>query len=214
MKVLLLGGLLGWGGCQAVAAQPAVAADSSVISCRIRPEKFVYKQGEVISFGVELWNKSATAQTLAYSVDGSEAGWRCPAVEFTVHRLGPRARRTPVKPDLVVRCGNMDAMREEDFVQVRPGAMLKPCADSRYSWSIGRFDFQHLVPGEYEVVFTYSTTPYTYLTDRIEYVDWYLGADGQELPATTERGKLLHALVEQVPALKVRSNVIHLSIVK
>jgi hypothetical protein len=206
-RIVLMVGALYCLGFHDLVAQPIGAADTAGISCRIRPEKPVCKQGETVNFIVELWNKSAATQVLAYAVDGSEVGWRCPTVNFTVYQLGRSAQRTLVKPDRHMRCGNTDAMLEQDFVLVPPGGMMQPCAGSRYNGMHNWFGFQYLSPGEYEVIFTYATKP----TDNAR---WWLAADEQELPATTGQARKLHTLLKQVPTLVVRSNTAHLTIVK
>jgi hypothetical protein len=128
-------------------------------------------------------------------------------VEFSVYKLGRKADKVLVKPALYVRCAHTDAMTAGDFVEVPPGQTMDPCAASRYNDMSEWFRYQNLQPGEYEVVFTYSTVP----TAKYK---WQTGADEQGPPPETPEWKRLQALVDQVPIVTLRSHPVHLTVVR
>jgi hypothetical protein len=185
----------------------AQEANGGPFSCRIKPAQAAYKQGQQVRFAVELWNNTSETQVFATAVDGSEVNWRCPSVGFSVYRLQQNAAKKAMKADLHVRCGNTDAMAPEDFVEVPPGQMMNPCARSRYDQMTDWFNFQHLPPGEYEVVFTYSTVPTGDTT-------WQSLADGRNEPAQTEKEIRVRSLIARVPSVTLVSNRAHLTITR
>lgn len=107
-------------------ARSIAPADTSQFSCKIYPNKKVYKRGERIASSVELWNNTTTSQTFATAVDGFEVGWRYSSIMFEVYKLRRNSAKKQVKPRVYVRCGNIDGISEADFVNVPPGGKLNP----------------------------------------------------------------------------------------
>ena len=186
-------------------AQTVAPTDTARFSCFIQPASNVYMPTTEITFKVSVRNNTSQPQLLAVAVDGSADSMRCPAVAFTVYRLGRHASQKLVKPDLRIRCGNTDGMVEGDFVRLLPGAAFDPCEKSRYASMSRWFSYTNLKPGEYEVFFTYSTQP-------VGNIGWHGAGDLSDEPPATERQRKVHALIARVPTIQLKSNTVRMSI--
>lgn len=112
-------------------------------------ESQTIEAGQVPAFSVRLINRSDETICLVGSLDGSDVGWRYP--KLTAQREGP------VETAAIGRCGNMNNLREEDFVTLKPGQGFDP-----YDAERGFFGNQVLrekltEPGEYTFTLTYDT---------------------------------------------------------
>jgi len=105
----------------------------------------------------------------------------------------------------IKRCGNMNTLREQDFVKVKPGASFDPYQRTD---DYGFFSAHQLNPnnfgtvGKYRIRFIYSTN-----SDAIE--KW--GGDGRGSVAKNEK---LMAMFRQVPKVEVKSNEIQVTVVE
>ena len=124
------------------------------IVCEISAKKTNYVVGESPAIEVRLRNKTNRTIRLVGCLDGSDLGWRFPHCVFEVD--GPPGHRGPG----IGRCGNTNALRAEDFVDLRAGESLNPFMriDDYGFFGSSALDFTHfMVPGKYTVRFRYST---------------------------------------------------------
>lgn len=113
-------------------------------------ESDTIKAGQTPVFRVQLINRTDKTIYLVGSLDGSDVGWRYPKI--TVKRTGPEVLHGPL------RCGNMNNLREQDFVQLKPGESLDPFDRDRGFFSNYHLHRQTLnMPGKYTFTLTYDT---------------------------------------------------------
>ena len=86
-------------------AKPVIAVELKVLTP-------VVKKGQYPRFSVEVVNRSRHAITLVKPGDGSECGWRTPLVSWQVEG---------VKPEKLVRCGNVNPLRPDEVFTLKPG---------------------------------------------------------------------------------------------
>ena len=196
-------------GLTAVAEDEAEAPakpQSPPLSCTIKAPA-TCELGQVPAISVELRNWTDKDIYLVGSLDASDMRWRYPFCYFEIRD----AVGNPVNVR-VGRCGNMNAIREKDFVRVPPGGKFDPYQSIDEG---GFFGSSQMIPesfaseGEYRIRFVYSTEApklETWLGDRN-------GLMLEVLPAATPREKLLK-LLEQVPRTTVSSNEITVKVEK
>jgi hypothetical protein len=187
------------------AAEPA-KPQSPPLSCTIKGPA-TCELGQVPAISVELTNWTDKDIYLVGSLDASDMKWRYPFCYFEIRD----AIGNPVKVR-VGRCGNMNAIREKDFVRVAPGGKFDPYQTIDEG---GFFGSSQMIPqsfaseGEYRIRFVYSTEAPkldTWLGDRN-------GIMLEVLPTGAPREKLLK-LLEQVPRTTVSSNEITVKVEK
>jgi hypothetical protein len=186
-------------------AEAPAKPQSPPLSCTIKaPETCEF--GQVPAISVELRNWTDKDIYLVGSLDASDLKWRYPFCYFEIRD----AIGNPVNVR-VGRCGNMNAIREKDFVRVAPGGKFDPYQTIDEG---GFFGSSQLIPqsfdreGEYRIRLVYSTEApklETWLGDRRGLMPELLGTG-------TSREKLLKML-EQVPRTTVSSNEITVKIV-
>jgi hypothetical protein len=116
----------------------------------ITSDKNVYKIGEIPKIHVSIQNNSGKDVYLIGSLDGSDLKMRSPFCYFTIEK--------PINFDHpIARCGNMNPLREDDFVLVKSGETFDPYQKGffgSYKFDIKEnFQFN----GTYRITFYYST---------------------------------------------------------
>jgi hypothetical protein len=164
--------------------------------------------GQVPAISVEIANWTESEIYLIGSLDGSDTKWRYPFCYFEV--LGPDGK--PVQLRLFRDCGNMNAIREKDFVKVRPGGKFNPYQKID---DLGFFGTSLITPatfqaeGEYRIRFVYST-------DRADPKFWVGDVHGnvsEMLNAGTTNENVVK-LLAKVPKTTVSSNEITVKVVR
>src|SRR5262249_45802626 len=127
-------GLLG-SGCEGKLPEPAVAGASSAVtaapfqepplqakplSCTIHADR-TCELGKAPNVKVAITNQTNADIYLVGSLDASDCKWRYPYCSFEV--IGPNGNSAVQG---IMRCGNMNTLREQDFVKVKPGAPFDP----------------------------------------------------------------------------------------
>lgn len=129
--------------------------------CIISADKEIYRPGEMPRFIVEIKNNSTEPLLLAKVLDGSDLKWRFPYAFFTITRIGDTSYTTQFPG----RCGNLDDIRPDDFVEVKPNSTFYPYQvhfptrpDNIYAYDYKFVDpVNFSQPGQYLVRFYYST---------------------------------------------------------
>jgi hypothetical protein len=123
---------------------------ASELEAEIRPAQKVFHVGDAPKFDVRIHNRGKAIALLVRSVDGSDSG-KSPRVKIAI--VGPEGG-FEIRP--YGRCGNTNGIREEDFVDVPPGAEFDPYATGWVGANLvyGRFT----QPGRYTATFHYVTT--------------------------------------------------------
>lgn len=172
------------------------------VGCTITAPPTV-EQGQVPPVAVALTNQTAADIYLVGSLDASDCKWRLPYCYFEV--TGPDGT-SPVKG--IGRCGNMNTLREKDFVKVAPGKSFDPYQRTD---DYGFFGSHQLRPenfaaaGEYRIRFHYAT-----VAEKEPRGNW-LG-DGFRKGQEVEEARV-KALLDRVPRVKVESNQITVRVV-
>ena len=166
----------------------AIAADSR-FDCVVSADRTNYSVGELPSITVRIRNKTDKDAILVGSLDGSTEGWRFPKCRIEILDAAGK----PVTAAMA-RCGNMNALRTNDFVLVRAG-------DSFYPFGKGFFpppqfyQFPIPGPGDYTVRFHYATS---------ERVQDYFGDERRS--GNSQASPEIQRLVTQVPKVELKSN--------
>lgn len=165
---------------------------SELFPCKLTVTSNVLQMGETPEVSVEITNLSPSNVNFIGSLDGSDVRWRFPHCYFTIEK--PRED----KPESWGRCGNMNTLRPEDFIQVKRNESFNPYLSKGSSgffssYEIGR-KANFRIPGTYRIQFHYST-----LSDDIEE---YLGDDYKSKRSQLKR------LLQDVPKVKLESNVV------
>lgn len=190
-----------------------VAAAATIASCATSPPRWESPRlhaeirsapacalGSAPRVTVSIVNATDEEIVLVGSLDGSDLGRRFPHCVFEV--TGPDGASSVVIPP---HCGNMNALREADFVVVPPRGAFDPYAP------IDDYDFFaacQLEPpsfpkrGRYRIRFTYST--------ESDDLDAWLGMPS---PETAGELETLRSLLARVPKTRVVSDVIEVEIV-
>jgi len=149
--------------------------------------------GKAPKVTVAIKNRTTRAFYLVGSLDASDCKLRYPHCYFEV--TGPNGELDP--RDVIRFCGNMNTLREQDFVKVPAGKLFDPYQHLDH---YGFFSAQQLSPhyfrtaGEYHIRFVYSTK-----CDTI--AKW--AGDGRDRVANE---KELVDLFNQVPKVEIKSN--------
>lgn len=181
-----------------VAPVPKAVAKREVLTCTLRGEP-TCELGKSYPLTLALTNRSDADIQLVGSLDGSGSLRRYPHCYY--EEIGPaRAIRTTGFSG----CGNMNPLREKDFVKVPSGGSFDPHQriDGYGFFGLSEFSPHTLsAVGEYRIRFVYDTTN----TDILEWA-----GDGRW--SATMDPKLV-ALFEHVPKLKVVSNELKVTVV-
>src|SRR5262245_7353276 len=194
-KLTLAGVLLCYACGDSTAGDKPTEAKPPPLSCTIRCDP-ICEQGKAPTVKVEIANWTDEEIYLVGSLDGSDWKWRYPLCYFEV--TGPDGQSAVKSPG---RCGNMNPLREKDFVKVPNGGKFNPFQKVD---GYGFFSAHQISPdtfkemGEYRIRFIYSTNQASIKT--------WLG-DGKA------DDKLVN-LLEKVPKTTVSSNEIRVRVVK
>jgi hypothetical protein len=177
------------------------------LSSTIRSEP-TCELGQAPTISVEIANWTESEIYLIGSLDGSDTRWRYPFCYFEV--IGPDGK--PVQQRLFRDCGNMNAIREKDFVKVPPGGKFNPYQKID---DHGFFGTSLMTPatfraeGEYRIRFVYST-------DRAEPKFWVGDAHGNVtlMLNTGTPNENVVKLLAKVPKTNVSSNEITVKMVR
>lgn len=190
-----------------VAAQDApTATDDPPLTCTIRCEP-TCELGSAPAISVEIANWTDDEIYLVGSLDNSDRRWRYPFCYFEV--IGPDGTRA--KPG-IAHCGNINAIREKDFVKVPPGGKFDPYQTID---EYGFFGSSLIIPktfhaeGEYRVRFVYSTAaadPKFWLGDAH-------GKNARVLRHGDADDSAITKLLQRVPKTTVCSNEITITVV-
>jgi hypothetical protein len=195
------------GSCGAIArSDERPAAKAPPLACTIRCEP-TCELGRAPAISVEIANWTDGEIHLVGSLDASDRKWRYPFCYFEV--IGPDGK--PVQQRLA-RCGNMNAIREKDFVKVPRGGKFDPYQKIDEG---GFFGTSLITPatfateGEYRIRFIYST-------ERAEPRFWLGDANGDvgEMLNTGGTKEKVVTLLADVPKTTVSSNEITVRVIK
>ena len=170
---------------------------SEPLGCMIRGD-LTCELGKAPIISVTITNRTNTDIYLVGSLDGSEGGWRYPYCYFEV--TGPDGK---ILGKLTHRqCGNMNGLREKDFMKVPPGSTFNPYQfidDLGFFYSVRLNPVTFPTTGEYHIRFVYSTKS----GDIAEWAgDRYEG-----------NIKELRSMLRQVPKVEIASNEIKITVV-
>jgi len=197
-------------GCFESPTEPAAgdSADSSKngqrgektgsVSCALRGEP-VCELGNTPKLTISLVNQTGEDICLVGCLDASSCKWRYPHCCFEI--IGPSG---PIADNYGARCGNMNTLREQDFVNVPPGGSFDPFQSID---SYGFFGTHQLnpktfsTPGTYRIRFVYSTNQAK------------IGAWAGDRSDAVIADKNLGALFAKVPKVEVQSNEFLLTVV-
>ena len=162
--------------------------------CVISSLKKTYSIGETPQITVSIKNKTKKDVYLIGSLDGSEEKWRSPLCYFEIDSPGKR------KAPTVGRCGNMNSLKETDFVWVKSGETFNPYQEGFFSsYEIARVEnFQKT--GRYKITFFYSIKSVDMAT--------YFGDDNGASK------KAIKKLFAQVPHFELKSNTIEIEMIQ
>jgi hypothetical protein len=170
------------------------------LGCTIRGKPTI-ELGKAPKITVAITNQTNADIYLVGSLDGSDCKWRFPHCYFEV--TGPDGKSAV--QGIGRFCGNMNTLREKDFVKVSPGSEFDPYQHI----DEGGFFHAHQLDactfrsaGEFRIRFVYST-----VNDSIAM--W--GGDGRDWVAANEK---LVGLFKKVPKVEVRSNEIKVTVVE
>ena len=163
------------------------------LKCVLTADKKVYKTGELPRFTVKIINDSKQDIYLPGSLDGSDLKWRFPHCYYTITGPGPDNSK-------MLRCGNMNPLRANDFRSVKAGQAFDPYERTD---NYGFFPdhkttipetFQ--IPGEYRIFFNYST--------NAQSISQFRGDFSHDNTDSLE----INRMFKSVPKIDLRSNVI------
>jgi hypothetical protein len=168
------------------------------VTCTIRSEP-TCRSGSAPTVAVEIANWTGSDIYLIGSLDGSDLKWRYPLCYFEV--IGPNGR--PAQPR-IARCGNMNAIREKDFVKVPPGGKFDPYQTIDEYGFFGSSQLTAAIfplPGRYRIRLIYST-------DQADAKCWLGDSHGNrsEMLNTGRSDEAIIKLLDQVPKTTVSSN--------
>jgi len=142
----------------ATSAAPTKVDDVD-ITCTISAQKTDYVVGEQPEISVFLHNNEGRKVTLVGSLDGSDGG-RSPHCDFEI--AAPPGHERAV----FGRCGNINAIRIADFVDVPAGGKFDPFSRENGFFSSSKLRWENFVtPGRYRFTFRYSTVGWTRIED-------------------------------------------------
>lgn len=187
----------------------------SKITCRISTDKSIYKVGETPVFTVTIRNDGDSTIQLVKILDASDVQWRYPYSYYEVSSLPlPKNGHKPAKArDLMVRCGNMDGIGPNDFVNdfvaIAPGQGFNPYQAQSEEYTGGSVPGAYLFSkkGRYRVLYHYATNEPDFrkwMGDMT--TSWFDLETGQVNPDKQEQYARLTALFARVPKLSLVSN--------
>ncbi len=181
---------------EAVVQRPA--SDTELLRCTIRANP-TCELGKAPTVTVSIRNQTNTDIYLVGSLDGSDYKWRYPHCYFEV--TGPHGNSAVQR---IARCGNMNTLREKDFVKVPSGRTFDPYLriDDSGFFSAHQLDASTFrTAGEHRIRFVYSTK-----SDAI--AEWV--GDGRNQAAANEK---LIRMLKQVPKVEVWSDEIRVKVI-
>lgn len=161
------------------------------LRCGIEAETTRMKVGQTPDIRVSIKNEGEDTVKLVGSLDASDCRWRFPHCYFEIE--GPEG----YKPPSIGRCGNMNTLRKEDFVDLESGHSFDPYQSIDGHGFFGCFQLSEqtfTMPGEYKITFVYSTK-----SNKLE--EWM----GDPFPKRSEE---VSELWREVPQLELRSNTV------
>jgi len=177
-------------------AQSRPAEPPPAFEVSLQSDQATVDVNESIRLLVKITNRTGGEVLAVGSLDGSDIGWRWPVVRLTVRDSSGQI--VPDKP--VARCGNMNPLKSDDFVRLKPGQAFGPFAQANGSFGAeSAIDRSLWLPGKYELTFTYDT--------RLEAPSKSQRVHGDGTP-TAE----LLAMVERVPKGEFKSNVLTIEV--
>jgi hypothetical protein len=182
------------------------APKSPPLACTIRSEP-TCELGKAPSIKVEIANWTDDEVYLVGSLDASDCKWRYPLCYFEI--IGPDGK-SPVRN--IARCGDMNSIREKDFVKVPRGGKFDPY---QHVDEYGFFGSSQITPatfqfeGEYRIRFVYST-------DKSDPKFWLGDAKGDKSEILNSGGadNNVVKLLAKVPKTTISSNEITVKIVR
>lgn len=160
--------------------------------CEISSSKSEYSIGETPEVSVKIINNSGQEVYLIGSLDGSEAGMRSPQCYFSITK--PKKDPLPA----FARCGNMNALRSENFRKVEAGETFYPFQSDKKGFFFSSYQLQRKdhfrLPGKYRITFYYST----------------LSKDLQDYLGDGKSSEELVSLFAQMPHIELESNTIEI----
>jgi hypothetical protein len=183
----------------AAAGQKPVPA-TMPLGCTIHGKPSI-ELGKAPKITVAITNQTNVDIYLVGSLDASDCKWRFPHCYFEV--TGPDGKSAA--QGIGRFCGNMNTLREKDFVKVPPGSEFDPYQhiDEGGFFSAHQLDAcTFRSAGEFRIQFVYCTA-----NDSI--TKW--GGDGRSWVAADEK---LVGLFKKVPKVEVRSNEIKVTVVE
>jgi hypothetical protein len=176
------------------------------LTCTIRSEP-TCELGQVPTISVEIANWAEGDIYLIGSLSGSDRKWRYPFCYFEVIRPDGKSAQQGI-----ARCGNMNAIRDKDFVKVPGGGKFDPYQKID---GFGFFGTSLISPatfrteGEYRIRFVYST-------DKAEPKFWLGDVNGDvgEMLPTRGMSENVVKLLANVPKTTVSSNEITVKVVR
>lgn len=199
----LLFAVLSWGNVAILRAQVVAPLDSTV-RCVVRTNKTEFYHREPIAFDVRLINYSKQPVVL---VDGdiNSSIWDCfPRPGFHIYRLRKRFPKKRLEKIPSLSCLKTWAS-SENFARVGPRQYmtLEVMQEAGVPLLFHSFKlYEHLTPGRYEVVFTYSTvTSASAISNFIHH-------------QPKEKQVALQALVDRVARMNLSSAPIYLTITR
>jgi hypothetical protein len=195
-------------GCAGKIPEPAAAGEAQAASAApaLRPLGCTIRSAPTCELGkapkitVAVTNQTNAAIYLVGSLDASDCKRRYPHCYFEV--IGPNGK-SAVQGGL--RCGNMNTLREQDFVKVAAGGEFDPY---QHIDSGGFFSAHQLDPGNFAAAGKYRIR-FIYSTDCETIAKW--GGDGRDSVAANEK---LVGMFRQVPKVEIRSNEIQVTVVE
>lgn len=195
---------LSFGFCQVQAQTQTEKPVSSDFECVLTASKQMYSLGEVPELQVAIVNNSGEDVYLIGSLDGSEEKWRMPFCYYTIEK--PQVDSL----DWFGRCGMMNNLKVEDFVQVPSGGSFNPLSKGNGYNFYDSFELRRVEnfrnTGTYKITFHYSTN-----SDNIkDYLGLGLGEKAEGLKSL----KTLNKLLMQVPKIELQSNTVEIEVVE
>ena len=163
--------------------------------------------GQVPAISVEIANWTEGEIYLIGSLDGSDLKWRYPLCYFEV--IGPDGK---LAKNGVARCGNMNTIREKDFVKVPRGGKFNPYQQID---GHGFFGTSLMVPATFQAVGEYRIR-YVYSTENADPKCWLGDVRGSVAEMLNAGGthENVVKLLAQVPKTTVSSNEITIKVVR
>jgi hypothetical protein len=174
--------------------EPLSVPRNKPLDCTIRSQRTCVL-GKVPKITVTITNRSKAHIYLVGSLDASDRKWRYPHCYFKV--TGPDGKSAVQECG---RCGNMNNLREKDFVKVPPGKAFEPYQkmdEQGFFSSIQLDETTFRKAGDYRIRFFYSTKNHAI-------AKWMGDAKDEKIVGMFKR----------VPKVEIRSNEIKVTIVK